>query len=249
MNSEGNVSEDMDVDDEVLQELDVYINKSLSPDLHIFQYWSQSSPIADRKDIEVKARPNHRMFEIETQMDTKGGNFDKRKSETFGRNLEISDNKIDPPKNVLTKRVLNSVEMKPTLNQYCVGVMSKESSQAQLHLNPIRSLVQFRQKLNYLNNKTLDVPPNKANQSSKGDESDVETSAQENGDIQAITMRFAGPDEEKLKKAREKSFSYYQQNLEKDQWTAVNCHPIGSWLSSENKKNLIYRKTTNKRTT
>lgn len=253
------ISRDEDPDDEVLQELDVYINKSVSPNLHIFQYWSQNSPIADREDIDVKARPNHRIFEIETQMNTKSANFDKRKSETFANNLEANDKnepKFDPSKKLLSKRVLKSVEMKPTLNQYCVAVIDNESSKPELHLNPIRSVIQFRQTLNYLNTKTTnittksaEVGPNKANHSSKGDESDAEASGQENGDIQAITMRFAGPDEDKLKKARERSFAYFQQNLEKDQWVDIKCHTVDSRMSADIKKNLVYKKnkTSNKR--
>ena len=80
----------------------------------------------------------------------------------------------------------------------------------------------------------------KSKTGAKGEESDGGLSSQDEADIQTITMRFAGPDEEKMKKARERSFSYFQQKLAKDQWIPVNCHPIDSEMSSLKRMSLIY---------
>jgi len=239
----------MEVEDEILEEVDVYLNKSISPNLHIFQYWSQSSPIAERTDCEVRARPNYKLFEIETQLDTKSRNFDERKSELFGRYLEEIELKSDSSSSKnssqrssgstrLTKQILKSTELKPRLGQYCVAVLRSDCQE--LHINPIQSVIQFKPKLNYLDNKTPEMSSNKSKAGSKGEESDGGLSSQDEADIQTITMRFAGPDEEKFRKARERSFAYFQQKLAKDHWISVNCHPIDSDLSSDKRMSLIY---------
>ena len=233
-----------EIEDEILEEVDVYLNKSVSQNLHIFQYLSQTSPIAEQTDCEVKARPKYKMFEIETKLDTKSRNFDERKSELFGHYLEENESKLDPtkPKSFgktrLEKQVLKSTEMKPRLGQYCVAVLRNDCQE--LHLNPIKSVIQFKPKLNYLDNKSLEISSSKSKAGSKGEESDGGVSSQDEADIQTITMRFAGPDEERQRKARERSFSYFQQKLAKDQWIAVNCHPIDSEMSSMKRMSLIY---------
>ena len=234
----------MEVEDEVLEEVDVYLNRSVSSNLHIFQYWTQNSPIADQTDTTVKARPNYKIFEIETNFDTKSKNFDQNKSELFGRFLEENQLKSDPKKTKtfgstrLEKQVLKSTEMKPRLGQYCVAVLRNDCQE--LHLNPIESVIQFKPKLNYLDNKTPEITSSKSKSGSKEDESDGGMSSQDEADIQTITMRFAGPDEDKQRKARERSFAYLQQKLAKDEWIPINSHTIDSHLSSEKRMSLIY---------
>ncbi|CAG2163186.1 unnamed protein product [Oppiella nova] len=257
-----------DSDDEVVDEVDVYINKSLGDSLHVFQYWSQTSPIADRNaaDFAVKARPNHRVFEIDTKLDPKCGNFDDKKSELFGRYLAAIEAKASTPDTKkstaaaairdlapqrLDKQTLRSLEVRPTLQQYCVAVIRADCPE--VHLNPIQSVVQFKPKLNYLDEKhASDVVVGGGGAGSKsakggahtgaGDESEAEMSAPDEpeANIQTITMRFAGPDEDRKRKARESSYAYHQQTLARDPWVDIRCHGVRSQLAADNRMNLVY---------
>jgi DNA-directed RNA polymerase-3 subunit RPC5 len=60
-------------------------------------------------------------------------------------------------------------------------------------------------------------------------------------------MRFAGPDEERLRKAREKSFNYLQQQVAKDPWIELNFHPIKSHSSTEEKMSLLFNSSQDNR--
>ena len=232
-------------EDEVLEEVDVYLNRSIQPNIDIFEYRSKKSPIAEQTDIEVKARPNHKIFELNAKIDTKSENFDQKKSELFGRYLDSNELRTDPKKCSkeltncrLERQVLQSMEIKPALSQYCLAVVRNDCPE--LHLNPIESIIHFKPKLNYLNNKFSDNREGfKTKSASKGDESSDESEPQPM-DVQTITMRFAGPDEDRQRKARERSFAYYQQQLAKDDWIPIKYHSIDSQLSSDNRMALIY---------
>jgi len=207
----------------------------------------------DRQQMKVKARPNHHMFEIETNIDTNSKNFDRRKGELFALNLE-NDSKSDERPNIssgkrlLNKQLLKSVEVKPTLSQYCVALIRNDCPE--IHLTPINSVIQFRPSFHYFDKNEVNFAKTKNNSKdeseAEGDASSQDESEQQS-EVQTITMRFAGPDEERLKKLREKSFNYLQQQVARDPWIELNYHPVGSKLSSSEKMLLVYNSSQDNR--
>jgi DNA-directed RNA polymerase-3 subunit RPC5 len=193
------------------------------------------------------------MFEIETNVDTNSKNFDRRKSELFAHNLE-NDSKTDEKPNVsnsqrlLNKEILKSVEVKPTLSQYCIALIRNDCPE--VHLTPINSVIQFRPSFHYLDKSEINFGKNKHNSKDES-EAEADASSQDESEaqteVQTITMRFAGPDEERLRKAREKSFNYLQQQVAKDPWIELNFHPIKSHSSTEEKMSLLFNSSQDNR--
>ena len=184
--------------------------------IYLFQHMNKSSPHRGGK---YRAKRENKLFEIEVP-ESRDDKNKKKKNDLFG---ERND-----------KQVYQSTLIKPSLG-YAVGLVRPGANE--LHLVPVEAIAQFRPSFAYLNNKSSD-PAKKVVEEDPSSQSESEMPDET---VKTVTMRFAGPNEEKFKKAREQSYHHLQQKREQEEWADISYYSVTSDESFKAKSSLICR--------
>ncbi|XP_067121880.1 LOW QUALITY PROTEIN: DNA-directed RNA polymerase III subunit RPC5 [Centruroides vittatus] len=228
----------MEDDDPVVEEIDVYLSKSLADNLYLFQYPVRPSNMTynDVEDIQARVKPKQQKVELELPLNVQSSNYDKSKGEQIALNVDgrhggdnsyFSSSFMDKQKLTSSKAVSSSA-------QYAIGLLRPGK---ELHLTPLHAIIQLRPSFTY-----LDQSDSRAKAELK--ESDVDDPSQdEEEEAHKVTVRFAGPDSDKARQARERSYNYIQQQLANEPWVNVKYHKYGSRESEEEMNKLLCTKT------
>lgn len=203
-------------------QFDVSLNKDESGQLYLFQYPLQSSSLNISK---ARVKPDNKIFEIEV---LESRSYEKKKKMDVGDGLGVSTfgERLD-------KQVFQSVSIQPKVS-YAVALVRD----AEVHLTPINGVIQFRPNFKYLD--AAGDSARKAMAAKEDTSSQSESEApEERESAKAVTMRFAGPHEEKMKKAREKSYAHHQQKHDAENWTEIQHHAIASSHSNSVRTSLV----------
>lgn len=220
-------------DDPVVQEIDVFLSKMLLDSLYIFQYPVRPANMTydDMTYLEARIKPIQQKVELELVLNTRSATYDCSKGEQIALNVDGTrkDESSFFRSSLMDKQVLTSTQALASASRYAVGLLKD----GQLHLNPIRGIVQLRPSFGY-----LDRSDAKQKQESKDQGENAESSAEEEEEAQAVTVKFARPETDRTKQAREKSFRYLQQKMLEEPWHHVSYHCYQSEMSLKEKKLL-----------
>jgi len=209
---------DEDVEDCVIKELDVTLNRDIDGSLMLFQHILKSAPL---KGAKYRAKREHNLFEI----DVAG-----KRSDYDGKYGERQD-----------KQTFRSVALQPS-TAYVVGLVRPGTSE--LHLASLDKVVQFRPAFQYLDQSTdMAVKQNLTEREDMAASSQSESEMADEGTVRAVTMRFAGADEERIKKARESSFAHLQQQQALEEWSDMHYYSQNTEQSVQAKASLACRHT------
>lgn len=233
MASTSAVTNGIEDDDEVVQELDVYISKALADNLYLLQYPHQSSEVeyADEKCVGARVKPKQQKLELEYALDTHDQSYDRARGEQFAENANCGgDGFTDKEKplfssNVMDRQVFTSTKSSGAAENYAVGILRP----GELHLSPIHSILQMRPGYPH-----LDQSDAKAKAAEAAMEEDEEVEAPK-----AVTVRFANQETDRAKKAREKSFRFMQQQKENERWVQADFHRLGTEMSGVERSMLF----------
>ncbi|KAI5453186.1 hypothetical protein NCC49_006214 [Naganishia albida] len=144
--------DDLDSDDEIVHELPVYINQTLSPSLNLFQYplhhrAPQVSEWARARGEQVTARmkENVSRFELEIPIDMRPEVWDEERAEGLGF-VKDEKKKGKARDDGWGNKMRLKTEPVPEVTGYWAGVVHDKA----LHLHPISRLQQLRPALGYL---------------------------------------------------------------------------------------------------
>lgn len=217
----------MESDDEVLEELDVFINQSLASRLYVLQYPLRqgADPFPDENRPESgRIKPMSRMVELNVPLDTTSENYDRWKGQ------ELADGANDP--NIVTKYGQRLIDTQvhsstpvPISATYFVGVVKG----AALHLTPVNKIVQMRPNLAYLNK------PKEKPAGSKGDGDDSPTSSR----IMQMSMRKTEGAESREENARKMAENAERKRAEEEPWTSLSILPPTSAEAETEREGLI----------
>ncbi|XP_076333947.1 RNA polymerase III subunit E isoform X1 [Tachypleus tridentatus] len=204
--------------------VDVYLSKALSENLYLFQYPVRPSTTTYDNIDHLKARikPKQQKVELELKVNTHSPNYDFSKGEQIALNVDgkIPGESAFFQSSLMDKQILSSSKVVTSTSPYAVGLLR----QGELHLTPLHAIVQLRPAFPYLDHSDAKA---RVDSNHPGDEG----SQDEEEEAKAVTVRFAGIETEKIKQARERSYSYHQQQMASEPWTNVNFHNLGSNLS------------------
>ncbi|RWS25994.1 DNA-directed RNA polymerase III subunit RPC5-like protein [Leptotrombidium deliense] len=232
MNSNGVDTEE----DELLFEMDVFMNRRLQSNLHILQFPIGYSPLSANESCleRIRMKPKNKKIEVDVSLNTASKNFDRGKGEQIAYVANTS-NEEEPyfPTNVMNKQTLKSAEVKPSLHQYCVGIIGDGSKE--LHLTPVPSVIQFRPSFHYFDKSEIRV-------NTKGTAVKEEPAAlsEDETEVKRINVRFAALDEEKAKKMREMTYGYLQQQVNSEPWIDLEFHESDDIASQNERRLLLY---------
>ena len=223
---------EVDEDDPVVEEFDVFLSKQLAENLFLLQYPVRPSQMTyDDADVtNVKFKPRQQTLMYEVGIDVTSNNYNKSKGEQIAINVDGSD----PGANAtyqsekMDKQVLTSLPSGAKPNRYAVGYFSNN----QLHVTPLKSVLQMRPSFSY-----LDQADTRKTQSA-----DVKTDDEEET-AQAVTVRYARRETDHAKARRLASYQYMKKKQEEELWVSLTHYPLSGALA-ESERMLLYAKNT-----
>lgn len=180
----------------------------------LFQHVLNSQPI---KGASYKAKRENKLFEIEVPGEYKKSDD----NHVFGERTD--------------KLVYRSQRVQPATS-YVVAVVRPGAEE--VHLAPVDHVVQFRPTFNYLDN-DKETKAVQAERDDPGTSSQSEAEAEDQ--VHAVTMRFAGAYEDRIKKARERSYAHFQQQQASEEWTDMTYYSNTTEQSVQARKSLACR--------
>ncbi|XP_076632157.1 RNA polymerase III subunit E isoform X2 [Colletes latitarsis] len=172
--------------------------------------------------LKTSIKPRNQEVLIEVAIDTHSVNYDQSKGEQIAINADgdSKGNQDDGNKafnsNFMDKTVLQSSRALPNCSNYAVGVFQD----GELHLTPLRGIVQMRPQFNY-----LDKSDQRIRDEAKNTGDDFEED--EEGPKQ-VNVTFARQKPEFIKKMQEKSFQHHAQKSLEERWIHTNYIPANS---------------------
>lgn len=221
-----------DDDDEVVQELDVYISKALANSLYLLQYPHQpfGSIINEEQCVSARVKPKQHKVELEFALDTRNSSYDRLRGEQLAANADGGGDRSSGQKqtfnsSMMDKQLLTSTKSSSSAEAYAVGILRP----GELHLSPVSAVLQMNPSFPY-----LDQSDKKAKAAEAAMEEDEEVD-----EPKAVTVRFAHQETDRAKRAREKSFRFIHQKQESEPWVEATFHNFGTELSGVERAMLI----------
>ncbi|KAG2181051.1 hypothetical protein INT43_008633 [Umbelopsis isabellina] len=150
-----NVTEE---EDEIVQEIPVYLSTKLAQNLYLFQYPLRQLPFKpETGPCAARIKPKSNMLEVDIPLDTRAPTYDKARGddlaaavsgEKFKTVFDQDDNDYSgrpQTRALLDKQTLGSTLI-PSKTKYLVGVLRDK----ELHVTPLTNTVQLRPTLSYI---------------------------------------------------------------------------------------------------
>ncbi|GFR03931.1 DNA-directed RNA polymerase III subunit RPC5 [Trichonephila clavata] len=230
MNMDSTVDDYCSDDDEVVHEVDVYLSKALSEHLYLFHYPTRNNTAAfqDLTDcLSARIKPKQQKIELEFCIDVDSENYDTSRGEHIAYNVDGQNTTEDHyfKSGIMDKNLLMGSRSLESNDNYAVGFMKN----GELHITPLHSTIEMRP--GFLHMDKFD------NTSKKALNPDENIGEEE--EAVAVTVRFEGPNAERDRQMRQKSFQYFQQKNSSEPWMNLNYHKSGSIRSVSERERLM----------
>uniref|UniRef100_A0AAR2LRI3 DNA-directed RNA polymerase III subunit RPC5 C-terminal domain-containing protein n=1 Tax=Pygocentrus nattereri TaxID=42514 RepID=A0AAR2LRI3_PYGNA len=216
-----------DEDDPIIQEIDVYLAKSLADKLYLFQYPVRPASMNydDVTHLSAKIKPKQQKVELEVAIDTMSPNYCRSKGEQIALNVDgtsIEESNTFSTK-MMDKQTFSSIQATTNTNRYAAAVFHK----GELHLTPLHGILQMRPGFSY-----LDKADSKHREREAANEAGDSSQDEAEDDIKQITVRFARPESEQARQRRIQSYEFLQKKQAEEPWVHLHYHINYSFLSS-----------------
>ncbi|XP_020783824.2 DNA-directed RNA polymerase III subunit RPC5 [Boleophthalmus pectinirostris] len=223
-----------DDDDPIIEEIDVYLAKSLAENLYLLQYPVRPSSMNydDVNHLGAKIKPKQQRLELEMAMDTMSPNYCRSKGEQIALNVDGTsyDESNTYSVKMMDKQTFSSIQATTNTSRYAAAVFRK----GELHVTPLTGILQMRPSFSYLDkadNKTREREAEKEGGDSSQDEAEEEA--------KAITVRFARPESEQARQRRIQSYEFLQKKHAEEPWVHLRYHGIKD-SRSEHERQYLY---------
>ncbi|XP_074095354.1 RNA polymerase III subunit E [Cotesia typhae] len=198
--------------DPVEFEFPVLLSTSLADKLYIFQYPIRpaSKGYDNTKFLKTSIKPENQEFRIEVGLDCNSANYDQRKGEKIAMDADGPFDRFENDKDryfqgeFMDKTVLQSSRAVPDCSNYAVGTFQGN----ELHITPLKSIVQLRPQFNYL----------EQNEKNKDDESKKNGNESDEEETKAISVTFSRNRTDASKKLQEQSFENHSKKSLEELW-------------------------------
>ncbi|XP_038065974.1 DNA-directed RNA polymerase III subunit RPC5-like isoform X2 [Patiria miniata] len=224
---------DMEDDDPVVDEVDVYLSKSLAENLYLFQYPVRPSgmPYDDFEHLAARIKPKQKLVEIELGLETSNPNYDRSRGEQIAINVDGANpvgNK-SYQSDVMDKQVLATSSSLSTTSRYGVGILKD----GELHLTPLHGIMQLRPSFSYLDKADMKSKVEKAA------DNEGESSQEEEEEAKPVKVQFARPESDQAKARRLASYSHHEKMLSEEMWVPLSCRSVYDERSYSEREKLF----------
>ncbi|CAL1536657.1 unnamed protein product [Lymnaea stagnalis] len=231
---------DSEDDDPVVDEIDVFLSKSLSDNLYLMQYPLRpvNMGYSNFDHLSARIKPLQKKIEMELALDTFSKNYSRSKGEQISVNVDgnLPPNSTDRffAGSRMDKIVLSCPpHVKSFSNcQYAIGLFKE----GELHLTPMSGVVQMRPSFEYLDKADTRHRTEAANSSL----ADGGESSQDEGEEEAtpVHMKVSRGESVEFKARRMASYEYVNQKREEERWVPVIYHTSESSLGETERQQL-----------
>uniref|UniRef100_A0A1B6DQ29 DNA-directed RNA polymerase III subunit RPC5 n=1 Tax=Clastoptera arizonana TaxID=38151 RepID=A0A1B6DQ29_9HEMI len=207
----------MNEDDPVVEELPVYLSHSLSKNLFIFQYPTVPAFVNNDNEVITKCcvKPEHQEVLLEMALDTQSPNYDISHGEQIALNVDGNKNKDKYfQSSMMDKTSLISTRM--LLDTGTIAVAAVQDKK--FIISPVKGVISLQPGFPH-----LDITDKRAKEEAKEHGDDV-SGGEEEEESKQVTVKFARQDNERLKRARERSYDYLSKKSAEEKWFHTQYH-------------------------
>lgn len=207
-------------DDPVVQEIDVYLAKSLAEKLYLFQYPVRPASMTydDIPHLAARIKPKQQKVELEMAIDTLNPNYCRSKGEQIALNVDGScaDETSTYSSKLMDKQTFCSSQTTSNTSRYAAALYR----QGELHLTPLHGILQLRPSFSY-----LDKADAKHREREAANEAGDSSQDEADEDVKQVTVRFSRPESEQARQRRVQSYEFLQKKQAEEPW--VHLHYFG----------------------
>ncbi|XP_055686497.1 DNA-directed RNA polymerase III subunit RPC5 [Lutzomyia longipalpis] len=225
----------MEEEDPIVEEIPVYLSKSLAENLYIFQFSTKDAHYTiDCNDVVNScAKPHNQQVKVDFGLETKSRNYDEFRGAQLavgadGKNPSKGDRPSFPSGTMDKMSFVSSKSVQKSGN-FVIGVMQDR----EIHTTPLQGILQMRPSFSYFDKQDARRRAEQKN--------DTDVEAEE--EMKQVTVRFARSDSEKSRKAREKTFDFMAAREAEEPWCETFWHPTGSTAVELERTKLFCTKT------
>ncbi|XP_036135686.1 DNA-directed RNA polymerase III subunit RPC5 isoform X2 [Molossus molossus] len=221
-------------DDPVVQEIDVYLAKSLAEKLYLFQYPVRPASMTydDIPHLSAKIKPKQQKVELEMAIDTLNPNYCRSKGEQIALNVDgaCTDETSTYSSKLMDKQTFCSSQTTSSTSRYAAALYR----QGELHLTPLHGILQLRPSFSY-----LDKADAKHREREAANEAGDSSQDEAEEDVKQITVRFSRPESEQARQRRVQSYEFLQKKHAEEPWVHLRYHGLRDSRSEHERQYLL----------
>ncbi|XP_072229185.1 DNA-directed RNA polymerase III subunit RPC5 [Leuresthes tenuis] len=223
-----------DDDDPIIEEIDVYLAKSLADKLYLFQYPVRPATMTydDVNHLSAKIKPKQQRVELEMAIDSMSPNYCRSKGEQIALNVDGTsyDETNTYSAKMMDKQTFSSIQATTNTSRYAAAVFRK----GELHITPLTGILQMRPSFSY-----LDKADNKTREREAANEGGDSSQDEAEEEAKAITVRFARPESEQARQRRIQSYEFLQKKQAEEPWIHLQYHGVKDGRSEHERQYLL----------
>ncbi|XP_055994911.1 DNA-directed RNA polymerase III subunit RPC5 isoform X1 [Sorex fumeus] len=221
-------------DDPVVQEIDVYLAKSLAEKLYLFQYPVRPASMTydDIPHLSARIKPKQQKVELEMAIDTLNPNYCRSKGEQIALNVDgaCADETSTYSSKLMDKQTFCSSQTTSNTSRYAAALYR----QGELHLTPLHGILQLRPSFSY-----LDKADSKHREREAATEAGDSSQDEAEDDVKQITVRFSRPESEQARQRRVQSYEFLQKKHAEEPWAHLHYYGLRDSRSEHERQYLL----------
>ncbi|XP_075420718.1 DNA-directed RNA polymerase III subunit RPC5 [Tenrec ecaudatus] len=221
-------------DDPVVQEIDVYLAKSLAEKLYLFQYPVRPASMTydDIPHLSAKIKPKQQKVELEMAIDTLNPNYCRSKGEQIALNVDgtCTDESSTYSSKLMDKQTFCSSQTTSNTSRYAAALYRK----GELHLTPLHGILQLRPSFSY-----LDKADAKHREREAANEAGDSSQDEAEEDVKQVTVRFSRPESEQARQRRVQSYEFLQKKHAEEPWVHLHYYGLRDSRSEYERQYLL----------
>ncbi|NXW56266.1 RPC5 polymerase, partial [Eurystomus gularis] len=221
-------------DDPIIQEIDVFLARSLLEKLYLFQYPIRPASMTydDVTHLSAKIKPKQQKVELEMAIDTLNPNYCRSKGEQIALNVDgtCTDETSTYSSKLMDKQTFCSSQAASNVSRYAAAVYKK----GELHLTPLHGILQLRPSFTYLDK--ADAKHREREAANEGGDSSQDEAED---DVKQITVRFSRPETEQARQRRVQSYEFLQKRQAEEHWVHLHYYGLKDSRSEHERQYLF----------
>ncbi|XP_010001547.1 PREDICTED: DNA-directed RNA polymerase III subunit RPC5 isoform X1 [Chaetura pelagica] len=221
-------------DDPIIQEIDVFLARSLLEKLYLFQYPIRPASMTydDVTHLSAKIKPKQQKVELEMAIDTLNPNYCRSKGEQIALNVDgtSTDETSTYSSKLMDKQTFCSSQAASNVSRYAAAVYKK----GELHLTPLHGILQLRPSFTYLDK--ADAKHREREAANEGGDSSQDEAED---DVKQITVRFSRPETEQARQRRVQSYEFLQKRQAEEHWVHLHYYGLKDSRSEHERQYLF----------
>ncbi|XP_053327192.1 DNA-directed RNA polymerase III subunit RPC5 [Spea bombifrons] len=225
-------------DDPIIQEIDVFLAKSLAEKLYLLQYPVRPSLMTydSTPHLSARIKPKQQKVEIDMAINTMSPNYCRSKGEQIALNVDGTciDETSTYSTKLMDKQTFSSIQAASNTSRYAAAVYRK----GEIHVTPLHGILQMRPSFTY-----LDKADSKFREREAANEAGDSSQDEGEEDVKQVTVRFSRPETEQAKQRKAQSYEFLQKKQAEEYWVHLHYYNIKDSRTELERQYLLCQNT------